>query len=124
MPSGDDFTNRVIRFAIAIHRALGPGLLESAYERCLCFELARAGLRFERQVPVSIVYEGQRLDAGFRADIIIEDEIIIELKAAQAILPIHEAQLLTYLRLSGIRIGLLLNFNMVRMKDGIRRFVV
>jgi GxxExxY protein len=123
MLTSDEFSNRVIGCAIAVHRDLGPGLLESAYETCLCFELGRAGIAFERQVPVPVVYQGERLDAGFRADVIVENALLIEVKAVQAIAAVHEAQILTYLRLGGYPVGLLLNFNTVRLRDGLRPFV-
>lgn len=115
---------RVIGLSIDVHRHLGPGLLESAYEECLCFELEQAGIVHRRQVSLPIVYKDVRLDCGYRMDVVIEDELIIEIKAIERILPIHEAQMLTYLRLSGLRAGLLMNFNSVRLKDGLRRFVL
>jgi GxxExxY protein len=102
-------TEQVIGSAIEVHRRLGPGLLESAYEACLCFELSQAGVTFERQVGIPIVYRDKRLDAGYRADLIIAGKLIVEVKGVEAILPIHEAQLLTYLRLGGYRIGVLMN---------------
>jgi len=98
--------------------------LESVYERCLCFEFQRAGIEFQRQVDIPIVYEEVAMEAGFRADIIVARELILEIKAVDKLLPVHEAQLLTYLRMSGFHIGLLLNFNALRLKDGIRRFVM
>jgi GxxExxY protein len=119
-----DLSDRVIGLAIKVHRELGPGLLESTYETCLCFELARAGLGFARQVSVPIVYLGEKLDAGFRADIVIEGLLIVEVKSVQAVTAVHEAQILTYLRLSGCPVGLLLNFNVLRLKDGLRRFAL
>jgi GxxExxY protein len=115
---------RVIGLAIAVHRHLGPGLLESAYEECLCLELKEAGISHRRQVPLPIVYKGMRLDCGYRMDIVVEDELVIEIKAVERLLPIHEAQMLTYLRLSGVRAGLLMNFNEVMLKNGLRRFVL
>ena len=119
-----ELTEKVIGLAIKLHRRVGPGLLESVYERCLCFEFQQAGIEFLRQVDVPIVYEGVSLEAGFRADIIVAHELILEIKAVDKLLPVHEAQLLTYLRMSEYRIGLLLNFNALRLKDGIRRFVM
>ena len=119
-----ELTEEVIGLAIKLHRRVGPGLLESVYERCLCFEFQRAGIEFQRQVDVPVVYDGVSLEAGFRADIIVARELILEIKAVDKLLPVHEAQLLTYLRMSGYRIGLLLNFNALRLKDGIRRFVM
>jgi GxxExxY protein len=115
---------RVIGLGIDVHRHLGPGLLESAYEECLCFELAQAGIAFRRQVPLPIVYKDVRLDCGYRMDVVVENELIIEIKAVDRILPVHEAQMLTYLRLARLRAGLLMNFNNVVLKDGLRRFVL
>ncbi len=115
---------RVIGLAIAVHRHLGPGLLESAYEECLCFELREAGIGYRRQVPLPIVYKEVRLDCGYRMDIVAENELVIEIKAVERLLPIHDAQMLTYLRLSGCRAGLLMNFNNVVLKDGLRRIVL
>ena len=119
-----ELTERVIGLAIEVHKLLGPGLLESVHEECLCFELAEAGLPAQRQVKVPIVYRGRLLDEGFRADIVVNDELIVEIKSVEHILPVHQAQLLTYLRLTGYRVGLLMNFNVVRLKDGLKRFVV
>jgi GxxExxY protein len=115
---------RVIGLSIDVHRHLGPGLLESAYEECLCFELKQAGIGYQRQVALPIVYKDVRLDCGYRMDIVVQNELIIEIKAVDRILPVHEAQMLTYLRLSRLRAGLLLNFNNVVLKDGLRRFVL
>jgi GxxExxY protein len=120
---GEDVATRVIGMAIKIHRALGPGLFERTYEDCLEFELSRAGLRFQRQAELHLVYEGVRFPRCYRADIIVEDAVILEIKTIDKILPIHESQILTYLRLSGCHIGLLLNFNSKLLKDGLRRFV-
>jgi GxxExxY protein len=114
-------SERIIGFCIEIHRALGPGLLESAYEECLCFELASAGIKFQRQVALPIEYKGIKLDCGYRLDIFVENLIVIELKAVERVLPIHEAQLLTYLKLTGAPLGLLINFNVPLLKDGIVR---
>jgi GxxExxY protein len=115
---------RVVGLAIAVHRHLGPGLLESAYEECLCAELAEAGIAFGRQVPLPIVYKSVRLDCGYRMDIVAENELIVEVKAIDRLLPIHDAQLLTYLRLSGLKAGLIMNFNSILLKDGLRRIVL
>jgi len=115
---------RVIGLGIDVHRHLGPGLLESAYEECLCFELAQAGIAFRRQVPLPIVYKDVRLDCGYRMDVVVENELIIEIKAVDRILPVHEAQMLTYLRLARLRAGLLMDFNNVVLKVGLRRFVL
>ena len=117
-------TEKVIGFAIEVHRALGPGLLESAYEECLCFEFKQGDLAFRRQVALPIIYKSVRLDCGYRLDIVIEDQVIAELKTVERLMPIHEAQMLTYLKLSGIRTGLLLNFNSAVLKDGIRRLML
>jgi GxxExxY protein len=120
----DRLTEKVIGLAIEVHRQLGPGLLESAYEECLCLELQEAGLAFRRQVPLPITYKSIRLDCGYRLDLLIEDQPILELKAIEGLLPIHEAQVLTYMKLSGVRTGLLLNFNSVILKNGIRRLML
>jgi GxxExxY protein len=120
----DPLTERVIGLAIAVHRALGPGLLESAYEECFCLELREADIPFARQVPLPVLYKGIRLDCGYRLDVVLERDLIVEIKAVERLLPIHEAQILTYLRLSSIRTGLLVNFNSVVLKDGLRRFVL
>ena len=115
---------QVIGAAMEVHRALGPGLLESAYEECLCKELELRGLPFERQRPLPVTYKGLHLDAGYRIDVLVENRIVLELKAVETLLPIHEAQLLTYLKLGGWQLGLLINFNVEVLKDGIRRRVV
>ena len=115
---------RIIGLAITVHRHLGPGLLESAYEECLCLELREAGIAHHRQVPLPVVYKGIRLDCGYRMDIVAENELVIEVKSVEQLLPIHDAQMLTYLRLSGIHAGLLMNFNNVVLKNGLRRFVL
>ncbi|MET0050863.1 MAG: GxxExxY protein [Candidatus Thiodiazotropha sp.] len=120
----DELSNRVIGCALEVHRELGPGLLESTYEQCLAHELKLNGLQFKLQYAQPVNYKGVRLDCGYRADILIEDELIIELKSIDAIKGIHEAQLLTYMKLAGIRTGLLMNFNVKKLKDGIRRFVL
>jgi GxxExxY protein len=120
----DRLTQQVIGFAIEVHRQLGPGLLESAYEECLCFELEQAGLAFKRQAALPVIYKSVRLDCGYRLDIVIKDRVILELKTVERLLPIHEAQMLTYMKLSGIRTGLLLNFNSAVLKDGLRRLML
>jgi GxxExxY protein len=123
--SGDrDLTERVIGLAIDVHRHLGPGLLESAYEECLAFELGQAGVEHRRQVALPVVYKEVRLDCGYRMDIVVRQQLIIEIKAIERLMPVHEAQTLTYLRLGGYKVGLLLNFNSVVLKDGLRRFVL
>ena len=120
----DPLTSQVIGLAIEVHRGLGPGLLESAYEECLCFELREYGVEFRRQVPLPVVYKSVKLDCGYRLDMMIEDNLIVELKTVERLLPVHDAQLLTYLKLSGVRTGLLMNFNVPVLKDGIRRLVL
>ena len=122
--SASDPTRQVIGLGIKIHRILGAGLLEEVYEECLCWELAQAGLSFTRQVALPLVYEGVRLPRAYRADIIIGDSVILEIKSVETITPVHEAQLLTCLRLSGCRIGLLMNFNTILLKDGLRRCIL
>jgi GxxExxY protein len=107
-----------------VHRSLGPGLLEGAYHQCLAYELSSAGIRFRMEHPIPVSYNEIKIDCAFRADLIVEDCVIVELKSVDRILPIHEAQLLTYLRLSGLRLGLLINFNARVLKNGIRRFVL
>lgn len=117
-------TEQIIGAAIEVHEEIGPGLLESAYEECLCGELGLRGLRFQRQVPLPVTYKGARLDCGYKLDIVVEDKVVLELKAVEATTPLHEAQLLTYLRLSRKRVGLLMNFNTVVMKNGVTRRVL
>jgi len=114
----------VIGAAIQVHRHLGPGLLESAYEACLCRELELRGISFEGQKPLPVEYKGESVDCGYRLDLVVEGLVIVEIKAVDALLPIHQAQLLTYLRLTGLRLGLLLNFNVPVLTQGIRRVVV
>lgn len=113
----------VIDAALRVHRALGPGLLESAYEHCLAHELTLRGMRVQRQLGLPIEYEGLRLDSGYRLDLLVDDAVIVEVKAVEALARLHEAQILTYLRLSGFRLGFLLNFNAVQLRQGLRRFV-
>ena len=120
----DFLTQKIIGCAVEVHRGLGPGLLESAYAECLCFELEQAGLRRRREVPLSVVYKTVELDCGYRMDVVVEDQVVIELKTVERLLPIHEAQLLTYLKLSRIHTGLLLNFNSVVLREGLRRLVL
>ena len=117
-------TERVIGLAIEVHRTVGPGLLESLYRECLCLELEQAGIRFESEVAVAVVYKEAIIPLGFRADILVDGAIILEIKAVASLLPAHEAQLLTYLRMSGINVGLLMNFHAKLLKDGLLRFVV
>ena len=120
----DELSNRVIGCSIEVHRALGPGLLESTYEQCLAHELKLNGMDFKLQWPLPVEYKGIRLDCGYRVDIFVEDILILELKSVEQIKVIHEAQLLTYMKLAGTGIGLLINFNVSVLKDGIKRFVL
>jgi GxxExxY protein len=120
----NEITQEIIGAGIAVHRALGPGLLESAYQECLCQELALRGIPFERQKPLPLEYRGIKLECGYRLDILVASAVVVEVKSIEAIAPIHEAQLLTYLRLGGWNVGLLMNFNVVVLKDGIRRKVL
>ena len=117
-------TEQIIGLAIEVHRHTGPGLLESIYTQCLCAELGQAGIAFARQVPIPVVYKGSQVGDGFKADIIVEQQVILEIKSVATVLAVHEMQLRTYLRMSGIRVGLLLNFNAPRLLDGLRRSVV
>jgi len=117
----DPCSRRVIGCAIEVHRTLGPGLLECSYEACLCRELAHAGLAFVRQQKLPVIYKGQPVDCDLKADIIVEQAVLLEIKAVQTILPVHDAQLLTYLKVSRLQVGLIINFNEIRLTDGIRR---
>jgi GxxExxY protein len=120
----DERSNRVIGCAIDVHRYLGPELLESTYEQCLAHELNCNGIAFQLQYPQPVQYKDVRLDCGYRIDILVENELIVELKGVEEVKGIHEAQLLTYMKLSGVKIGLLINFNVTKLKDGIKRFVL
>ena len=120
----DEVSNRVIGCAIEVHRHLGPGLLESAYEQCLAHELSRNGIGFQLQLALPVQYKDVRLDCGYRIDILVENQLIVELKSVEEIRGIHEAQLLTYMKSAGMKIGLLMNFNVTKLKDGIQRFVL
>jgi len=113
----------VVGICLKIHRILGPGLLESVYEEALCYELAKAGIRFKRQQGISFMYEDIKMDLGFRSDVIVEDRIMIELKSVETVTPVHYKILLTYLRLTNIKLGLMINFNVELIKDGIKRVV-
>jgi GxxExxY protein len=124
MTPRDPLTEQVIGAAIEVHRVLGPGLLESVCEKCLCQELRARGIECVRRVELPVIYKGLQLDCAFVMDLVIPEQLVIELKAVEKLLPVHEAQLLTYLKLSGIRLGLLLNFNVPLLKDGIKRFVL
>jgi len=120
----EQLTKAIIGAAIEVHRELGPGLLESAYEECFCYELHLRGLNFERQVELPVAYKGLKLDCGYRLDIVVENSVLLELKSIEQILPVHHAQLLTYLRLSEKKVGLLINFNVGVLKNGIVRRVL
>ena len=124
MQNVNELTDAIIGAGMEVHRSLGPGLLESTYEMCLCRELNIRGIPFQRQVPIPVDYKGAKLDCGYRADIVVDGRILIEIKAIDSLLPIHDAQLLTYLRLGGWKIGLLINFNVELLKHGLRRRVL
>ena len=119
----NQLTGQIIGAAIEVHKTLGPGLLESAYEECLCRELSLRGFSYERQKEVPVKYKGVRLDCGYRLDIVVSESVVLELKACDRLERIHQAQLLTYLKLTGIKYGLLINFNVSVLKDGIKRMV-
>ena len=124
MKNFNELTEAIIGAAMEVHRALGPGLLESIYEMCLCRELSIRGIPFERQVLIPVEYKGVKLDCGYRADIVVDGTILLEIKAIDSLLPIHDAQLLSYLKLGGWKIGLLINFNVELLKNGLRRRVL
>jgi GxxExxY protein len=117
-------TKQVIDAAFQVHSKLGPGLLESVYELCLAHELGKRNLKYKSQVAVPVLYDGVKIDAGFRLDLLVEDQVIVELKAVEQVLPVHEAQLLTYLKLTQLRLGLLINFNVPLIKQGIKRIIL
>ncbi|CAG0927785.1 hypothetical protein TFLX_00622 [Thermoflexales bacterium] len=119
----NQITEQIIGAAITVHRALGPGLLESAYESCLLYELSQQGLKVEAQRPLPIIYREVKLDCGYRLDLLVEDAVIVELKAVEQLVPIHTAQLMSYLKLSGCKVGLLINFHETLLKNGIVRKV-
>jgi len=119
----NDLTDKVIGAAIEVHKRLGPGLLESTYEECLCYELGLRKIRYERQKPLPVKYKEIRLDCGYRLDVVVEETVILELKSCEKIESIHKAQLLTYLKLSGLKLGLMINFNVPVLKSGIIRVV-
>jgi GxxExxY protein len=120
----NEITGAIVDAAMKVHSALGPGLLESAYAACLRHELIKRGLRVTSEVPVPVVYDGVRLEAGYKLDLLVEDTVIVELKAIEALAPIHQAQLISYLKLAGKPVGLLINFHSLHLKDGIKRFVI
>ncbi|HUJ21768.1 MAG TPA: GxxExxY protein [Bryobacteraceae bacterium] len=122
-PREDQVTDQIIGAAIELHRLLGPGLLESAYEECLCYELSLRGLGFQRQVSLPVTYKGVRLACGYKMDLVVEDLVIVELKTVESLQRVHAAQLLSYLRLSGKSVGLLINFNAPILKSGLKRIV-
>ena len=119
-----ELSSRIIACAIRVHRELGPGLFESTYEECMAYELTEARIPFRAQVAIPLSYKGVGLECGFRADLVVERRVIVELKSVESLQPVHEAQLLTYMRVSGIDTGLLINFNVARLKDGIKRMVL
>ena len=119
-----ELSGEIIGAAVEVHRELGPGLLESVYEECLCRELDLRDMLFERQKPLPLAYKGISLDCGYRLDLVIEDRIIVEIKCVEALATIHEAQLLTYMKLARVKVGLLINFNVPVLKNGIKRFVL
>ncbi|HPQ08438.1 MAG TPA: GxxExxY protein [Bacteroidia bacterium] len=120
----NQITEKIIGCAIEVHRNLGPGLLESAYEECLYYELNTLGLDVNRQLALPLVYKGVKLDVGYRIDLLVENKVIVEIKSVDAIAEIHKAQLMTYMKLANIKIGLLINFNVTRLKDGIIRWII
>jgi len=119
----NEISDKIIECCIKIHKTLGPGLLESVYEECLCFELSKIGLKYQRQLPVPVVYEDIKFGQGFVADVVVQGKVIIELKSVETVLPVHKKQLMTYLKLTGKKLGLLINFNCKLLKDGITRVV-
>ena len=124
IPHVNELTHEIIGAAIEVHRSLGPGLLESSYRECLCRELTLRGIGFRREYGLPVEYKGVRLECGYRIDILVADKVVVEIKAVEALAPVHEAQLLTYLRLGGWKVGLLINFNVLVLKDGIRRRIL
>ena len=117
-------TENIIGASIEVHRALGPGLLESAYEECLCYELEQRGIQFDRQYNLPIIYKGVNIDCGYRIDLLIENQVVVELKAIERLLPLHDAQLLSYLKPGDWKVGLLINFNVPVLKQGVRRKII
>lgn len=120
----EELTGSILKCAYKVHSSLGPGLLESAYEECLHYELEKIGLEVTKQKPMPLIYEEKKLEIGYRIDLFIEDKVIVEIKSVDAINPVHFAQLLTYLKLSKCRIGFLINFNVVSLKDGLKRIIL
>ena len=119
----DLLTEKIIGFGIDVHRALGPGLLESAYEECLCYELGQAGIGFTRQTHLPVAYKNVKLDCGYRMDVVVDDSVILEIKTVERLVAIHDAQLLSYLKMSGLHVGLLMNFHVPVLKSGLKRIV-
>ena len=122
-PEVEELSRELVDSAFKVHQTLGPGLLESVYEACLCIELSKRGISYETQAPVPLVYEGVNVEAGLRLDVLVEKSIVLELKAVDKLLPIHHAQLLTYLKLTDLRLGLLINFNVSMFKEGVKRVI-
>lgn len=122
-PRVNHLTRQIITAAMKVHSLLGPGLLESAYEACLAHELRKQGLKIENQVALPVVYDGEKIDLGYRIDLIVGGQVIVEIKCVEAINPVHKSQILSYMRLSGRRVGLLINFHVEHLRDGIRRMV-
>ena len=120
----NQITGKIVAAACAVHSRLGPGLLESVYEVCLAHQLEKDGLKVKRQVPMPVAYDGVSLDAGFRLDLLVENQVVVEIKAVDGLLPVHKAQVITYLKLGGYRAGLLVNFNVEMIRDGVKRIVV
>lgn len=119
----NDISGKIIECSIKVHRALGPGMLESAYEACLMYELKKQGLKVQHQLKLPIVYDGMKLETGYRIDLLVEEKVIVELKTFERVLPVHEAQLLSYLKMSNLKLGLLINFNVTMLKNGLKRVV-
>ncbi len=119
----NDISGKIIECSINVHKALGPGMLESAYEACLMYELKKQGMKVKHQLKLPIVYDGVKFESGYRIDLLVEDRVIVELKTVERVLPVHEAQLLSYLRMSNLKLGLLINFNVKLLKNGIKRVV-
>jgi len=124
IPHVNELTHEIIGAAIEVHRSLGPGLLESAYQACLCRELSLRGIGFQTELSLPVHYKGVRLDCGYRIDVLVAELVVVEIKTVEAIAPVHDAQLLTYLRLGGWKVGLLINFNVAVLKDGIHRRIL
>jgi GxxExxY protein len=119
----NEITKKIIGCAIEVHKTLGPGLLESAYEECLAYELQKNGLNIKRQKPTPVIYKEIKLECGYRIDILVENSVVVELKVVDSLIPVHEAQILTYMKFANIPLGLLINFNVTLLKNGIRRYI-